>query len=301
MKVDRLIGIITVLQNNKKVTAPYLAKKFEVSRRTINRDIEDICKAGVPIVTMQGADGGISIMEGFNLDTTVFTTEDLQAVFIGLKSLDSVSNTSHSQKLANKMSADNNSIISLADNISIDLSSYYKDSLASKIDLLKTAMNEKRIIGFYYYYNKGEANKFVEPYQIIFKWSSWYVFGYCTERNDFRMYKLNRLWDLHIADNVFVPREVPKESTDFDSHNPDDYEITAIFETSEKYRLVEEYGIDSFTETENGKLLFKRGFTKLDIVVSWFLSFGDKVEVIEPLEIRERIKNIVEIVYKKYR
>jgi predicted DNA-binding transcriptional regulator YafY len=78
MKIDRLIGIITVLQQNKKVTAPYLADKFEVSRRTINRDIEDICRAGIPIVTMQGADGGISIMDGFNLDTTVFTIEELR-------------------------------------------------------------------------------------------------------------------------------------------------------------------------------------------------------------------------------
>ena len=71
MKIDRFIGIITILQQNKKVTAPYLAKNFEVSRRTINRDIEDICRAGIPIVTMQGKDGGISIMDGFNLDTTI--------------------------------------------------------------------------------------------------------------------------------------------------------------------------------------------------------------------------------------
>ena len=76
MKIDRLIGIITTLQQKGKVTAPYLAEKFEVSRRTINRDIEDICRAGIPIVTTQGADGGIQIMEGFQLDTTVFTEDE---------------------------------------------------------------------------------------------------------------------------------------------------------------------------------------------------------------------------------
>jgi len=136
MKIDRLIGIITILQQNKKVTAPYLARKFEVSRRTINRDIEDICRAGIPIVTMQGKDGGISIMDGFNLDTTVFTTEELQAIFIGLKSIDSVSHTSYGERLASKITG-KDSIIPLADNILIDLSSYYKDSLATKIELLK--------------------------------------------------------------------------------------------------------------------------------------------------------------------
>lgn len=73
MKIDRLIGILTILMQKEKVTAPYLAEKFEVSRRTINRDIEDMCKAGIPIVTIQGKNGGISIMEGYQIDKTLLT------------------------------------------------------------------------------------------------------------------------------------------------------------------------------------------------------------------------------------
>ena len=97
MKMDRLIGIITTLQQRKTVTAPYLAEKFEVSRRTINRDIAAICKAGIPIVTTQGANGGISIMDGFSLDTTVFTERELAAIFTGLKSFDSVSRSASAE------------------------------------------------------------------------------------------------------------------------------------------------------------------------------------------------------------
>ena len=119
MKIDRLIGIITTLQQKKTVTAPYLAEKFEVSRRTINRDIEDICKAGIPIVTTQGVNGGISIMDGFSLDTTVFTEQELAAIFTGLKSLDSVSNSASAEKLAQKIGG--SSAIRLADNMVIDL------------------------------------------------------------------------------------------------------------------------------------------------------------------------------------
>ena len=130
MKIDRLIGIITTLQQQKFVTAPYLAEKFEVSRRTINRDIEDICKAGIPIVTTQGANGGISIMEGFALDTTVFTEQELSAIFAGLKSLDSVSNTASAEKLAQKIGG--SQAISIADHMVIDLASFYKDDLAEK-------------------------------------------------------------------------------------------------------------------------------------------------------------------------
>lgn len=83
MKVDRLIGIITVLQRKGKATIPYLAEKFEVSRRTVSRDIEDLCRAGIPIVTMQGS-GGVEIMKGFCFDTTVFTREELQSMLAGI-------------------------------------------------------------------------------------------------------------------------------------------------------------------------------------------------------------------------
>lgn len=91
MKIDRLIGILSVLLQEEKVTAPELAEKFEVSRRTIHRDIEDLCKAGIPISTTQGIGGGISIMDGYRMDRTILTSKDMQMIMAGLRSLDSVS------------------------------------------------------------------------------------------------------------------------------------------------------------------------------------------------------------------
>jgi predicted DNA-binding transcriptional regulator YafY len=191
MKLDRLIGIITELQQKKQVTAPYLAEKYEVSRRTINRDIEDICRAGIPIVTTQGQGGGIAIMDGFSLDTTVFTEDELSVIFTGLKSLDSVSHSSNAKRLASKIGGE--TAVTLSEHIIIDLSSFYKDALVEKIEQIKAAIRDRRCIAFHYYYNKGEADKCIEPYLIVFKWSDWYVFGFCRERQDFRMYKLRRL------------------------------------------------------------------------------------------------------------
>ncbi|MBE5892891.1 MAG: YafY family transcriptional regulator [Lachnospiraceae bacterium] len=298
MKIDRLIGIITTLQQKKNVTAPYLAEKFEVSRRTINRDIEDICKAGIPIVTTQGANGGISIMEGFSLDTTVFTEQELSAIFAGLKSLDSVSNSASAEKLAQKLGG--SSAIRLADNMVIDLSSFYKDDLAAKIDSIKQAMKESKCITFHYCYNKGEADKLIEPYLIVFKWSDWYVFGFCKERQDFRMYKLRRLWNLQITEETFVIRDIPEEKKQFGSHMTDDYIITAVYDASVKYRLVEEYGPNSFTEQEDGRLYTEWGFSTQKRAVEWFLSFGDKVKVIGPSEMVELMKSTLESIKNLY-
>ena len=104
MKLDRMIGILSVLLQKEKVTAPYLAEKFEVSRRTINRDIEALCMAGIPLVTEPGVNGGVSIMEGYKIDRTVLTTSEMQAILAGLRSLDSVSGTKRYAQLMEKLS-----------------------------------------------------------------------------------------------------------------------------------------------------------------------------------------------------
>ena len=107
MKIDRLIGILSILLQRDKITASELAEKFEVSRRTIVRDIEDISKAGIPITASQGRNGGISIMDGFKLDRTLLSTEDMKAILTGLQGLDSVSESSRYRRLMEKLSAEN--------------------------------------------------------------------------------------------------------------------------------------------------------------------------------------------------
>ncbi len=298
MKIDRLIGIITTLQQKKNVTAPYLAEKFEVSRRTISRDIEDICKAGIPIVTSQGANGGISIMEGFTIDTTIFTEKELTSIFTGLKTLDSVSNSAAAENLAQKIG--NNSAIKLADTMIIDLASYYKDDLAPKLETIKQAISETKRIAFHYCYNKGEADKLIDPYLIVFKWSDWYVFGFCMERRDFRMYKLRRLWDLQITDETFDVIDIPEEKKQFGFNMTDDYIITAVYDPSVKYRLVEEYGHTSFTELEDGRLYAQWGFTSQKGAVEWFLSFGNKVKILDPPEMIELMKSTLDSIKNLY-
>lgn len=299
MKTDRLLGIIALLQQNKSVTAPALAEKFEVSRRTINRDIEDICRAGIPLVTRQGRGGGISIMEGFHLDTTVFTEEELQSVFAGLTSIDSVSSTSYSARLSNKL-AGNDSVIPHAPSMRIDLSSFYKDSLSNKIELLQKAIAGNELVRFRYYYRKGEAEKLVEPYQIVFQWAAWYLFGFCRQRQDFRLYKLNRLWDLELCGSTFTRREIPQAKQDFGANMADDYMVAAIYHPTVKYRLVEEYGPGSYQTLDSGLLHARWGFANAETALLWFLGFGDMVEVVDPPGLRKAIKETTKKILERY-
>ena len=282
MKIDRLIGIITTLQQKGKVTAPFLAEKFEVSRRTINRDIEDICRAGIPIVTTQGKAGGIQIMEGFQLDTTVFTEDELEAILVGVKSVDSVSREPKLIGVSGKIGG----VLPLAEHIVIDLASFYHGSLSEKIALFKQAIKEKRCVSFRYYYHRGVEEKVIEPALIVYQWSNWYVFGFCPERNDFRMYKLQRLWEPKLLDKLFEARDIPEDKRQFGQNMTDDIIIPAIYEPGEAYRLVESYGPESFTVQEDGRLYTEWGFSSYERALDWFLGFGSRVQVLGPEEFR---------------
>ncbi len=287
MKIDRLIGIITILLQKDKVTAPELAKRFEVSRRTINRDIEDISKAGIPIVTVQGSGGGISILDSYKMDKALLNDDELQAILSGLKGIDSISKTSYLAKMIEKLSTKDNHI-QVDDSMIVDLSSHYQKPLTQKIDALKKAIHARRCVSFRYYYEKGESVRCIEPYRLIFKWSAWYVFGYCLDRKAYRLFKLNRLWDISILDQEFTPREIPANALRFDDFfSSNTIHLKAIFSESEKYRLIEEYGVDCYHVTEDGKLLLERDFASYDHMRSWIFSFGDKVTILEPRQLWE--------------
>ncbi len=297
MKTYRLIGIINALQKNKTMTAPQLAEMFEVSRRTINRDIEDICKAGIPLITTPGRNGGISVMDGYVLDTTVFTEHETEDIFTGLSAIDSVSDTSASKSLAAKFNG--GAATAATESVVIDLASFYKDILSDRIQKLKTAVKSRLAVSFSYCSKHGESIKKVYPYIVLYKWSSWYLFAYSPERGDFRLYKLNRMYDLTVTDESFVRQEVPTEKTDFGAFLTADYYVTAVFDPSVKYRLIESYGAESFSVTDEG-LYARYGFTDPLYAEQWYLSFGDSVTVLSPPEFVERLKKTISSLYEKY-
>ena len=300
MKIDRQIGILSVLLQKETVTAPYLAEKFEVSRRTINRDIEDLCKAGIPIVTKQGVNGGISIIENYKLDKTLFTQGEIQDILAGLRSLDSVNGTNRYGQLMEKLSIGSSDFMVGNQSVLIDLSSWYKDSLAPKIELIRTSIYKCRKLVFIYYSPKGESVRCIEPYYLIFRWSSWYVWGWCEKRRDFRLFKLNRMDQAIISEQEFPPRKVPMPDLSDERVFPGGIKVKALFEQDCKWRLVEEFGTECFSVQQDGKLLFQSDYTNKDNLIAWLLSFGEKVELLEPEKIREEIKVSIECMKKKY-
>lgn len=289
MKIDRLIGILSVLLQEEKITAPELAERFEVSKRTINRDIEDLCRAGIPIRTAQGAGGGISIMDGYRMDRTILTSKDMQMILAGLRSLDSVSGSSYYGQLMEKIQAGSSAFVSGRDSILIDLSSWYRESLAPKIETIQDAIGDRQLLKFRYYAPIGESERMVEPYYLVFRWSSWYLWGWCRDRKDLRLFKLNRMDKVRKTEKSFECRDVIMPDLSNEKIFPGGVKVKALFSPDVKWRLVEEFGPECFAENDDGRLLFTADYTDMENLVTWIMTFGDKAEVLEPKEAREKI------------
>lgn len=300
MKIDRLIGILSILLQQEKVTAPYLAEKFEVSKRTINRDIEALCKAGIPLVTTQGQGGGVAIMDGYRIDRTVLSSAEMQSILAGLKSLDSVSGTNRYRQLMEKLSAGTSATLTAGSHIVINLASWYKSSLAPKIELIQAAIETRRYLRFHYLSPRGEGDKQVEPYLLVFQWSSWYVWGYSAELEDFRLFKLNRMTDLSISAENYPKRQVPDYPEAVAQAFPVLYQVTGVCEPELRWKLTEEYGSDCFITQPDGRLKFCLGFTNRDYMVSWILGMGAQIEILEPDELRQELAAISKQIYQKY-
>ena len=277
MKTDRLIGILSILLQEEKTTAPELAEKFEVSRRTINRDIEDLCKAGIPIRTAQGTGGGISIMDGYRMDRTILTSKDMQMILAGLRSLDSVSGNRYYGQLMEKIQTGSSEFISERDSMLIDLSSWYKGSLVPKIEVIQNAIENRHTIQFKYYAPSGDSNRRIEPYYLVFRWSSWYVWG-----------------------QFFMCRNVPMPNLSNEKIFPGGIKVKVLFAPDVKWRLVEEFGPHCFTRTDDGRLLFSADYTDMENLVTWLMTFGAKAEVLEPKEARDIIRRNAEETLKSY-
>ena len=300
MKIDRLIGILSLLLQKDQITAPELAEKFQVTRRTISRDIDTLCGAGIPIVTRQGVGGGISIMENFKLDRTVLTGPEMKDILAGLRGLDSIHSTNHYRQLMEKLSADESDFLTGDQSILIDLSGWDQESLTTKIQKIRSAIDCTLVLDFTYYSPAGESHRRIEPYYLIFRWSNWYVWGWCQTRKDFRLFKLNRMNDVVLSEISFQKRAVPMPDLRNQKIFPGGIAVKILFQPACKWRLIEEFGPDCYTIQENGQLLFETDFTNEENLLTWLLTFRDQAQLLEPQNLRCALREVLTNTLKQY-
>lgn len=269
MKVDRLVSIIMILLEKERVGAQELADMFEVSPRTIYRDIDAINLAGIPVRSISGVGGGFEIMQNYKVDKKVFSTSDLSTLLMGLSSLsDMIRGDELVHALAKVKSfipADKAKDIEFkANQILIDLSPWMGNiNISSNIQMIKA----------------------------VLKGSHWYFQGYCHIRNDYRLFKLSRMSSLQVKEETFVPRNYQKPILDFAGMlETMQSKIKIRIHKSVMDRVLDLCSFEDFTSDGNEHYIVNFPFIENEYYYDILLSFGDKCECLEPLHIREEMR-----------
>jgi len=296
MKVDRLVSIIMILLEKERIGAQELADMFEVSPRTIYRDIETINMAGIPVRSTSGVGGGFEIMQKYKIDKKVFSTADLSAILMGLSSL---SNMIRGDELVNALAkvksfipADRAKDIELkANQICIDLSPWMGNrNIQSYLEMIKTALQESKLLSFEYVAHHGnKTTRTAEPYQLVLKSSHWYLQGYCHKRNDFRLFRLSRISNLQMETETFTPRDYPKPILDFEEIL--ETKIKIRIHKSVMDRVLDYCTYENFSPDGDEHYIVRFPFIENEYYYNILFSFGDKCECLEPLHIRAEMKH----------
>lgn len=299
MKITRIISIIMLLLEHEIISATKLAEMYEVSPRTIYRDVDTIAMAGIPIVTFPGITGGISIMPEYKIDKKLFTLSDITALLIGLGSIHSTLSNEELMativKIKGLIPANQyKNIESTLNQITIDHTPWHGNQrLVNYINLIKTAMSEKKIISFKYYDRLGRKSfRKIEPYRLALKNSVWYIQGYCCDRDDYRIFSISGMESLKLNEETFIPREFDYTSTNLEFRTGIKPTILKLqVHESLRGKILEYCAEENISNVENKKFIAYFPIVEDDYWYSILLQFGDKCECLEPLHVRQELKN----------
>lgn len=298
MQISRLFEIVYILLDKKKISAGELAEHFEVSVRTIYRDIDVLCNAGIPIYMSKGKGGGISLLDSFVLNKSILSDKDQNEILTALQSLNAIKYPDVDNVLSRLGILFNKSDLNWID---VDFS-HWGEADKEKFNLIKTAIVSKKVINFEYFSSFGQkTDRKVEPLQLWFKDKTWYLKTFCLIKEDYRVFKLSRMKKLQLTEFIF-------ERTIFEFINSKEredevntVELKLYISEAMAYRVYDEFDEGCIWVNEDGSFEVKVSYPENEWVYGYILSFGNFAEVLEPVRIRDIISNRLEETLNKYR
>jgi len=302
MKVERLYAITVYLLNHGLTSANELAKHFEVSLRTIQRDIDSLCIAGIPVVSLPGSNGGYEISEKYKLDNHFATSDDYSYILAALKGFVSATADANAantlEKITQLHKEDNQNII-------LDFS-VLREGEQETLQKLQSAIAKKRAVSFTYTNNDNETrNHTVEPVAVVYRWYAWYLLAWSKVKNDYRNYKLIRMSNLTITDKAITKEHESAETILKKAEKTDKRKYTELLikcKAQARTRVHEYLKGQIVKELADGDALMK--LTVIENEQFWLgtlLSLGNEVEVLEPHNIRSRLSEAAEKILSLYK
>lgn len=308
MKIDRMLTIIVMLLNRNRISAKALAEKFEVSVRTVYRDIESINLAGIPVVSYPGNSGGFCIMKNYKLDNQLLTINNVCSMLTALqavnRNMEDTEIESSIEKLRTLIPEEKAGYVNLQMEQMIITMLPWTHSKKQKqsVKQLQSAVAESRIIQITYRnYDNQSSTREIEPMSLVLKGDSWYLFAYCLLKSDYRIFKVSRIRDIQQTDRHFQRR--PKSYREVIESGEKDtvyISVTLQFTAGVRTRVEDIFDSDQIEVLNNGMLVVTAQFPESDWYVSLILSFGDDVDVLGPQSVRQTIAHKIQSMNNKY-
>lgn len=300
MQESRLFRILYELLANGKTTAPALARKLEVSVRTIYRDIDALSACGVPIYTIPGKSGGIALLDGYTIPKALLSDDERAQILAALQGIDTTT-TQENDTLLTKLTA----IFQTANSnwIEVDFSDWVRQGRPTQetFQTIKEAIFAQRVVTFHYYGNSGEESKRqVLPLRLVFKSKDWYLYGFCRLREAYRYFKLTRIQSLRILAEHFDPCNLPPEPPRTSPLAQKQLiTVTLKFDKMLAFRVYDEFSDPIHTDAD-GNLILTTMLPDSETLFAYLLSFSDGVEILAPADLRARFYEKLEKIRKKY-
>jgi predicted DNA-binding transcriptional regulator YafY len=289
VQISRLFEIVYIILEKGKVTARELAERFEVTARTIYRDVENLSAAGIPIYMTKGRNGGLSLLPDFVLDKAVLTQREKDEILSALAGLSATGRDEADGALSKLASLFGESGYNW---IETDFSGWgWTQGLKDSFSLLKEAILARRVLSFDYFGSKGvKTSRIAEPLKLVFRGQSWYLYAYCRTRGNDRFFKLSRMDKIILQNESFI-RKTPERVITNAPNGPDYEMVTVRFRAFApiSFRIYDEYPHRCIQEEASGNLIVETSMPKGEWLNSYFLSYGENMEILEPVELRDKL------------
>jgi predicted DNA-binding transcriptional regulator YafY len=305
LKIDRLLGIVIYLLNRDTVSARALAEKFEVSPRTIQRDMETLCLAGIPVAAAQGVNGGYSIVESFRMSKHIMNPEDFIFIITALKGLSSAYENRRIEATFEKFMALSPADKGTLPHIHLDFGVLREGfKVSDYLTDMETAIHKKMALKFEYTSTENHiTQRIVEPVAVTYKWYAWYLFGYCREKQDYRLFRLSRIRNLKLTSQPFT--RVHKTMEELLEQIQDKRQYMNIkLQCPASMRVLMEESFPNACITEAGDHDLQVAFSVPESEKGWFgilLGYGNKVRVLEPEKLRMMLIDRATEILDQYR
>lgn len=290
MRVNRLLEMVTLLLNREKVTAREFAERFQISTRTVYRDVDDLSLAGIPIYMNKGKGGGISLLNGYTLDKTMISPEEIDSLLLAVRTLQATQ-FPDTDRFLEKLEG----YFQHPDSgkwIEVDYSPWGSQSNeGEKFNNIRQAILKKKEIHFDYINAEGKrSRRKVDPLQLIFKSQCWYLRGYCIDRQSFRTFRLSRIRSLMVTSQTFDPSKLPEIVSE--GKNNDRNQSVSVklrFSQEAAFRVYDDFDDRLINQDSNGSLIVTIDMVTDEWLYGLVLSYGHYVEVLEP----ESLRNVI--------